>query len=159
MEALLIYAVVAGLLIWRNLRPQKMSVWRLFVSPIFLAAMTALSIWGTQQYSPSPPWLIGAALAAGIVLGSPLGILRGLHTNVRATDRAGVMLLDASWVVLALWLGAFIVRAGLRYVFHTGYTAALLGDGLLGFAVAAVVVSYYVIFMKYRALEVQAGQI
>jgi hypothetical protein len=157
METVLIYAVVAGLLIWRNTRPQKVSVWRLLTAPVFLAAMTAFSIWGAQQYAPTPPGLIAIAVMVGALLGAPLGYLRGLHTNVRATDRRGVMYLDPSWVVLALWLGAFFVRALLRFVFHTGYTAALLGDGLIAFAVAAVIVSYYIIYAKYRALEAVAS--
>jgi tellurite resistance protein TehA-like permease len=150
METLLIYAVVAGLLIWRNTRPQKVSVWRLLVAPLFLVAMTAFSIWGTQQYDPAPLPLIGIALGIGALLGAPLGYLRGRHTNVRRTDRSGVMYLDPSWVVLAIWLGAFVARAFLRYIFHTGYTAAIVGDGLLGFAVSAVIVSYYVIYRKYK---------
>jgi CcdC-like protein len=157
METLLIYAVVAGLLIWRNTRPQKVSVWRLLVAPLFLVAMTAFSIWGAQQYAPAPWPLISISVIVGALLGAPLGYLRGLHTNVRLTDRPGVMYLDPSWLVLAIWLGAFVIRAFLRYIFHTGYTAALLGDGLIAFAVGAVLVSYYIIYRKYKAEENAEG--
>jgi hypothetical protein len=152
------YTVIAGLLIWRYSRPQKISVVRLFIAPIFLLAMTALSIWGSQQISPAPALMIAAALAAGAILGAPLGYLRGQHTNVRATEKPGVMFLDSSWVVLGVWLGAFVIRAFLRFVFRNGETAALLGDGLLAFAISTVIVSYFFIYEKYKSLEVQAGQ-
>jgi len=160
-----IYAVIAALLIWRNSRPQRITVTRLWVAPIFLVLITALSIWGSASsaqilgIAPPPAWEVAVALLIGALAGIPLGVLRGRHTNVRATDRAGTMYLDASWVTLAIWLGAFILRAVIRSV--VGYRSAagaIVGDALLTFAVAAVIASYYVIYDKYKALEVQAAQ-
>jgi hypothetical protein len=154
-----IYVVVAALMIFRYSRPQKMTITRMWVGPIIFTAMTALAIWGSQQLNPAPPWAIVVAVVGGLVLGAPLGILRGKHTNVRATDTPGVMYLDASWVVLALWLGAFAVRRVIQIVVPNGVTATIVGDGLIVFAISAVIISYYEIYKKYRALEHAAGQI
>jgi membrane protein CcdC involved in cytochrome C biogenesis len=154
-----IYAVVAGLMIFRYSRPQKMSLTRMWIAPIFFTAMTAFAIWGAQQTNPAPVWAIAVAVIGGLILGAPLGLLRGKHTNVRATDQPGVMYLDASWIVLAIWLGAFVLRAVVRALIPHGTTATIVGDGLIVFAIATVVVSYYEIYHKYRALEHAAGQI
>lgn len=156
---LILYGVIALLLIWRYSRPMRMSVTRMWIGPIFLLAMTGLAIWASQRIDPVPAFSIAVALVIGFALGVPLGVLRGMHTKVRATDRPGVMYLDASWVVVAIWLGAFFLRAGLRYWLAQGTLAATIGDGLIAFAMGAVAVSYYVIYRKYRALEHQAGQI
>lgn len=154
-----VYVVVAVLMIYRNTRPQKMSLTRMWVAPILFTAMTALAIWGAQQTNPAPAWTVGVAVVVGLALGAPLGILRGKHTGVRATETPGVMYLDASWVVLALWLGAFAVRAAVRALVPQGITATLVGDGLIVFAISTVVISYVEIYQKYRALEHAAGQI
>ncbi len=156
---LAIYAVVAVLLIRRYSRPMRISISRMWVGPVIFLAMTALAIWGEQQQMPMPVPLISLALAAGVVLGIPLGMLRGMHTTVRATERPGVMHLGPSWIVAVIWLGAFAIRAGLRIAFMGTAYAAPLGDGLLALAIAMLVTSYYVIYKKYRALEHEAGQI
>ena len=155
---LVIYVVIAALMIFRYSRPQKMTVTRMWIAPILFIAMTALAIWGSQQVNPAPAWAIAVAVVAGLILGAPLGILRGKHTNVRATDRPGVMYLDASWVVLALWLGAFVVRRIIQVELPHGVTATIVGDGLIVFAIATVVISYFEIYKKYKALEQAAGQ-
>lgn len=156
---IVVYIVVAALMIFRYSRPQKMSLTRMWVAPIFFTAMTAFAIWGSQQLNPAPAWAIVVAIVGGLILGAPLGILRGKHTGVRATEKAGVMYLDASWVVLALWLGAFIVRRIIQSVMPPGATSTIIGDGLIVFAMSTVAISYFEIYKKYRALEHAAGQI
>ncbi len=156
---LAIYAAVAVLLIRRYSRPMRISISRMWIGPVIFLAMTALAIWGEQQQMPAPAPLISLALAAGAVLGIPLGMLRGKHTTVKATERPGVMYLGPSWIVAVIWLGAYGVRAGLRIAFMGTAYAAPLGDGLLALAIAMLVTSYYVIYKKYRALEHEAGQI
>lgn len=159
LTSIALYLVIAGLMIFRYSRPQKMTITRMWLAPILFAAMTAFAIWGSQQVAPAPAWAIAVAVIAGLALGAPLGYLRGKHTNVRATDRPGVMFLDASWVVLALWLGAFIVRRIVQVMLPHGALATIVGDGLIVFAVGAVVVSYFEIYKKYKALEAAAGQV
>lgn len=155
---IVVYAVVAGLMIFRYSRPQKMTLTRMWIAPILFTALTAFAIYGSQIQNPAPTWEVTVAVIVGLMLGVPLGILRGKHTNVRATETPGVMYLDASWVVLALWLGAFIARRIIQALV-TGPIGSAVGDALIVFAISAVVVSYYEIYKKYRALEHAAGQI
>jgi hypothetical protein len=104
--------------------------------------------------TPPPDWEIAAALLVGAVLGVPLGVLRGQHTDVRATERRGVMFVQSSPVIVIVWLAAFVARAALRaYMPHAQGGAALAGDGVMAFAVAALITSYYAIYTKYRALS------
>lgn len=154
-----IYLAIGALLIWRYSRPMRMTITRMWFGPLILTGLTALSIWGSQQVAPAPTLSIVLAVFVGAALGAPLGVLRGMHTNVRATDRPGVMYLDPSWIVIVLWLGAFVIRALLRNLLPHGTIATTVGDGLIVFAISAVVVSYYVIYRKYVSLEVQAGQV
>ncbi len=154
-----IYVVIAILLVFRYSRPMRMSVARMWVGPVIFLALTAIVIWGEEVAAPAPPEIIASALGIGAVLGIPFGILRGMHTTVRATDRPGIMYLGPSWIVAVVWLGAFLIRAGLRIALMGSPYAGPLGDGLLAFALGMLVTSYVAIYQKYRALEHQAGQI
>lgn len=134
-------------------RPTRISIRRLWIGPIVLAAIAALAIYASQTMEPAGAWQIAVAMLGGLVVGTPLGVLRGLHTDVRPTDRKGVMQLGASWVVIVIFAGAFALRALLRFALpQHGAVAALVGDGLLAFAVGFVVAGYFVIYRKYRFL-------
>ena len=154
-----IYVVIAALMIFRNSKPQKMTLTRMWVAPLLFVAMTAIAIWGYQQQNPAPAWTVVVAVIAGLILGAPLGYLRGKHTNVRITDKPGVMYLDSSWIVLTLWLGAFIVRRLIQVFLPHGSLATIVGDGLIVFAIGTVLISYVEIYKKYRVLEAAAGQV
>ncbi len=159
----IIYVVAIALLVWRMARPQRMSVLRLWLMPIFLLALTAFSIWANvyasalQGQFPPPAWQIAAVLAIGAVLGIPLGLLRGRHSQVKPTERRGVMYVHSSPIIIVVWLAAFVARAVLRaYMPHAQTGTALAGDALLAFAIAALITSYYAIYRKYRVAVQQA---
>lgn len=159
----IVYAVAIALLVWRMARPQRMSVLRLWLMPIVLLLLTAFSIWANVYASamagqaPPPDWGIAAVLGIGALLGIPLGFLRGRHSEVKPTDRPGVMYVHSSPVIVIVWIAAFVARAALRAVLpHAQSEAALGGDGLLAFAMAALITSYYAIYKKYRAALQQA---
>lgn len=159
----IVYAVAIALLVWRMARPQRMSVLRLSLMPIVLLLLTFLSIWANVYASamagqaPPPDWEIAAVLGIGAVLGIPLGFLRGRHSEVKPTDRPGSMYVHSSPVIVIVWIAAFVARAALRAVLpHAQSEAALGGDGLLAFAMAALITSYYAIYKKYRAALQQA---
>jgi hypothetical protein len=149
--------VVLVLVVVRMVRPQRISVTRLWVSPIILCAIAAFSIYATQQMNPAPPWEIALGLVVGALAGIPFGLLRGHHTDVQPTDRPGVMLLGSSWATGLIFAGAFGLRFAIRLAMpHRGSLSTVIGDALLGFAVAYVVTSYLAIFRKYEA-EVAAA--
>jgi hypothetical protein len=95
----------------RMMRPQRISVTRMWVSPIILCALTAWVIYANNMLNPAPPLEIALGVVVGGIVGLPFGILRGVHTDVRPTDRPGVMYLGSSWVTIVIFAAAF----GLRY--------------------------------------------
>jgi hypothetical protein len=126
----------------------------MWIAPIVLCALTAWVIYANNMLNPAPPLEIAAGLIVGALAGIPFGILRGVHTEVRPTQRRGVMYLGSSWVTLAIFAGAFVLRYSVRLVMpHRGSLASTLGDALLAFAIAFLATSYVVIFRKYEALQ------
>ncbi len=125
----------------------------MWITPILLCVLTAWVIYANELLNPAPPAEIALGLIVGAVAGIPFGILRGMHTDVRPTDRPGVMYLGSSWITLAIFAGAFALRYGARMLMpHRGSLAATIGDALLAFAIAFIATSYVVIFRKYEAL-------
>ncbi|HZZ00245.1 MAG TPA: hypothetical protein VFE36_11780 [Candidatus Baltobacteraceae bacterium] len=152
---LLPLAIVIVILVVRSIRPARISVTRMWITPIVFCALAALVIYGNQKIEPAPFWEIAGGLIAGIAAGIPFGILRGMHTDVRPTDRPGVMYLGSSWMTIAIYLVAFGLRFVVREAMpHRGALAGVIGDALLGFAIAFIATSYIVIFRKY---EVEAA--
>lgn len=145
-------AIVAILLVVRLVRPQRISVTRMWVSPIILAVLCAAAIYFGETLNPAPIWEIAVALIVGAVAGVPFGLLRGMHTDVRPTDRPGVMYLGSSWITAAIFIVAFGIRYAVRYfAAEHGRVSTALGDGALAFAIAFIVTSYVVIYRKYQA--------
>ena len=149
---LLPLVVVVALLAVRFVRPQRISVTRMWIGPLMLIALTAFAIYATERLEPAPVWEIATALLVGGAAGIPFGILRGMHTDVRPTDRPGVMYLGSSWVTIAIFLAAFALRSGVRILMpHRGSLSTSIGDALLAFAIAFIASSYVVIYRKYEA--------
>jgi hypothetical protein len=115
-------------------------------------------IYANQQLNPAPPYEIAIGLLIGAICGMPFGILRGMHTDVRPTERRGVMYLGSSWITLLVFLAAFGLRYGVRTLIpRHGSIAGTVGDALLAFAIAFLVASYVVIFRKYERLASPAS--
>jgi hypothetical protein len=135
----------------------RISVTRLWITPIVFCALAAFVVYANQQLQPAPVVEIAGGLLAGIVAGVPFGVLRGRHTEVRPADRPGVMYLGSSWLTIAIYLIAFGLRFVVRELMpHRGALAGVIGDALLGFAIAFIATSYVVIFRKYEAASVKA---
>ncbi|MBV8530536.1 MAG: DUF1453 family protein [Candidatus Eremiobacteraeota bacterium] len=150
---LLPLVIVVVLLAVRMVRPQRISVTRMWLTPIILCGLTAWVIYANEMLNPAPPIEIVLGLAIGGLLGIPFGALRGRHTDVRPTDRRGVMYLGSSWVTLVILLAVFGFRFVIRTLMpHRGSLAATVGDGLLAFVITYIAASYAVIFQKYEAL-------
>jgi hypothetical protein len=125
----------------------------MWVSPIILCVLTALAIYENDRHYPAPPIEIAVALFVGAVAGLPFGILRGMHTEVRPTDKPGVMHLGSSWVTIAIFAIAFGLRYAIRMAMpQRGELTGTIGDGLFAFAIVFIASSYFVIFRKYEGL-------
>jgi hypothetical protein len=150
--------VVFALLALRLSRPQRLTITRMWVQPLILVFITVFAIYSTERFEPSPVWEIAVALIVGALAGLPFGILRGIHTDVRPTDRPGVMYLGSSWITIVIFVVAFGLRSVVRFVMpHRGSLSGAVGDGLLAFAISFIVASYVVIARKYR--EEVAGRL
>jgi hypothetical protein len=146
------------LVVVRMVRPQRISVTRMWVSPIILGAIVVFSIYASEHLNPAPPLEIALGFVVGAIAGVPFGMLRGRHTDVRLTDRPGVMYLGASWASGLIFAAAFGFRFVVRMVMpHRGALSSVISDALLAFALAYICTSYLAIYRKYEA-EV-AGQI
>lgn len=151
-------AIVAIVLVVRFIRPQRISVTRMWIQPIILCALAAWVIYETEKLNPAPSWEILVALVVGALAGIPLGVLRGVHTDVRPTDRPGVMYLGSSWITMSIFIVAFALRTVVRIVMpHRGSLSSAIGDGLLAFAIAFIATSYVAIVRKYQ--EEVAGRL
>jgi hypothetical protein len=150
---LAIYVVLAGIVLFRYSRPMKMSVARLFITPVVFLALTVVSIWASEQINPAPAWAIAAAIVVGALFGIPLGIAMSSHRVVRRTEKAHIMYVEPSWVTAVIWIGAFILRAVIRLLLPPGVMATVVGDGLVLFGISAILASYFVIYRKFRALD------
>jgi hypothetical protein len=150
--------IVVALLAVRSIRPQRISVTRMWTQPLILVFVAVLVIYSSEKLQPTPAWEVAVGMIIGAILGVPFGILRGIHTDVRPTDRAGVMYLGSSWITIAIFLVAFGLRSAVRLLMphHSSLTGAV-GDGALAFAISFIVVSYIMIARKYR--EEVAGKI
>lgn len=158
------YAVAIALVVWRMARPQRMSVLRLWIMPVILLGLTLFSVWANNYASamagqaPAPNWETAGVLLIGAALGVPLGFLRGRHSEVRPTERRGTMYVHSSPLIIVIWLAVYLARQALRaFIPHAGAATSLTGDGLLAFAVGALVTSYYAIYQKYRTVLQQAA--
>ena len=149
---LLPLAIVVVILVLRSIRPTRISVTRMWITPIVFCALAAFVVYANQQLQPAPFWQIASGLVVGLGSGVPFGVLRGMHTDVRPADRPGVMYLGSSWMTIAIFLVAFGLRFAVRELMpQRGALAGVIGDALLGFAIAFIATSYIVIFRKYQA--------
>jgi hypothetical protein len=83
-----------------------------------------------------------------------LGFCAVCTPEVRPTERRGVMYLGSSWITLAIFAAALVLRYAVRAAIpQRGSLTGTIGDALLAFAVAFIVASYAVIFRKYEALQ------
>jgi uncharacterized membrane protein len=148
---LLPLVVVVVVLAIRFIRPQRISVTRMWIQPLILVALTGWAIYATEALNPTPGWEVAVALLVGAAVGIPFGMLRGTHTDVRPTERRGVMYLGSSWITIAIFFVAFGLRSAVRLAMPAhGSLSGAIGDGLLAFAIAFIAASYIVIYRKYE---------
>jgi energy-converting hydrogenase Eha subunit A/multisubunit Na+/H+ antiporter MnhF subunit len=151
---LVIYAVVVLLILFRASRPQRTSVTRMWIFAGLLMLIGVFAIYESVRIFGSPPWEIAVAVVLGLLAGIPLGLLRGHHTQVTATDRHGVMQLGPSWATALIYIGAFAARAVIRLVVPpTNALGMVVSDGLIVFAIGIVGATYYAVYRKYEALD------
>ncbi|MGH7660897.1 MAG: hypothetical protein ACRENA_08295 [Vulcanimicrobiaceae bacterium] len=142
--------VVVAIVYFRLLRPVKLRASRLWIGPVLLTLLGAFVAFGSYERSASPAG-IAIAIVAGIALGLPFGLLRGRHTRVRSTGDSRVLVVEPSFIPLAIWFVAFAGRAALRiFLPHAGPVALAASDGFLAFAVAMLIGARLVIAQRFK---------
>jgi hypothetical protein len=144
--AVTLLAVV--LIVRRTLVTQTMRVWALFAVPVIILVLMCFVISQTPMTGTAVLAIVIGAIAGGI-----LGYLRGVHSDVKLGPRPGTLVVKGSVVLVAIILGAFAIRFGLRMYFASDpLTVAAVGDGVLAFAVGSVIVARTMLYLTYRRL-------
>jgi hypothetical protein len=150
----IIYAVLIAWILFRVSRPQRISVARMWIFVGLLMVLAAFAVYGSAVMFHPSPWEIVLAAVLGLAIGIPLGLLRGHHTQVSATDRHGVMRLGASWATALIYLAAFGGRFAVRLVLPpTSALGNVVSDGLIFFAIGIIGATYYAVYRKYEQLD------
>jgi hypothetical protein len=153
-ENLLIFVIILALVLYRSSRPQRTTVTRMWIYAGILMVLGALLLYESMVLFHPPLWQIIAAIVLGLAAGIPLGLLRGHHTQVSATDRHGVMQLGPSWQTALIYVAAFGARFAIRAASPpTSAIGNIVSDGLLFFAIGIIGATYYAVYQKYEALD------
>jgi len=151
---LLIYAVLIVWVAIRVSRPQRISVARMWIFVVLLMFLAAFAVYGSAVMFHPAVWELIVAVILGFAIGVPLGLLRGHHTQVSATERHGVMKLGPSWATALIYLGAFGGRFVIRMLLPpTSAVGNVVSDGLIFFAIGILGATYYAVYRKYEALD------
>lgn len=154
---LLIPLVVIALVMRRAARGRKVRVERLWIAP----AIALIGAGVLLYFQPPTDGLSLAVYAGVIVLGGALGWYRGAFTRLSVDAETHEVTSKASAAGVALILGAFVVRSGVREfmgeqssALHV--SAALITDAFVLFAVAMVIVQRVEIWLRCERLLKQA---
>lgn len=151
---IVIYAVLVVWILFRVSQPQRITVARMWTFVILLILLACFAVYGSVKMFAPPVWEIVVSVIIGLAAGIPLGVLRGHHTQVSATDRHGVMQLGPNWQTAVIYLGAFGGRFLIRYLLPpTSAVGNVVSDGLIFFAVGIIAATYYWVYRKYEALD------
>ena len=151
---LVIYALLIAWIAFRVSQPQRISVARMWIFVALLTVLAGFAVYESAVRFSPPAWEIAVAAVLGLAIGIPLGLLRGHHTQVSATERHGVMRLGPSWATALIYLGAFGGRFVIRLLVpSTSAAGNVVGDGLLFFAIGIIAATYFAVYRKYEALD------
>jgi hypothetical protein len=101
---------VIGVVILRNTRARALRIERLWVAPVMILAVIALSF--SQQGIPDP--LAAGLDLAALVVGAGLGWWRGRFTQISVDPATHALTSRASPLGMLLILAIFAIRYGLR---------------------------------------------
>ena len=153
----LIMAAALILMIRRNLRASRIRVQTLWILPLVLLAIAALSI------GQSPPHdAIGVAiLAAGLIAGVAAGWYRGKLTHITLDAESGVLTGKGSVIGLVLILALFIARYAVRtwtqtHPDHSGIAVAI-ADAAMAMGFATLIVARLEMWLRCRRLMAGAA--
>lgn len=150
-----IFALVM-LLRFRSLnRARPLRVATLWIFPVLVLALVSFALYG--MHPPLKGWLL---FAAGIAVGSLLGVQRArmMHLHVEGEGAEARVMMRQSLAALVMILAIFALRRLLFFGVnpasggHPGANALLVTDAMLGFAAGVICVQRVVLWLRARRL-------
>jgi hypothetical protein len=143
--------LVAVLIIVRNLRPRRIKVSSLWISPTVISLLSIYVL--AVVPDPTPIWLRTLAGLIGAVLGGVFGFFRGKVTPIRTGELPDTIYVGPSLAASLLWVVAFGLRYWVRMSEHQLPILMALTDGLILFPPASYGVMYWMLHRKYERLK------
>ena len=148
----LIMAVAMVFMIRRNLAARRINAGSLWVFPVLLLAIAALTI---VQSPPRDSFGIAVVTAAALA-GAVAGWYRGKFTHITLDAETGVLTGKGSVVglvlILALYVGRYtVINWSKAHPDHSG-TAVIVADSALLFGFATLIVSRLEMWLRCRKL-------
>ena len=140
--------LIAVLIIVRNLRPRRIKVSSLWISPTVISLLSIYIL--AVVPDPTPIWLRTFAGMIGVILGGMFGFFRGKVTPIRTGEVPDTIYFGPSLAASLLWVVAFALRYWVRMSAHQLPILMALTDGLILFPPASYVVMYWMIQRKYQ---------
>ncbi len=145
--------LVAGLLVLQ-IRRRRVSIRRIWLTPVVLLAVTA---WSLFSHPPAQTtgwlWLV-LALLIGVVMGTVRGALVDVHHIDPAT---GALLVQNTNLGVVVWLVAFATRIAVRQVAgHSDLDGSTLGvvmTALVLAALGAVISRSISLYFSYQSVK------
>jgi hypothetical protein len=149
--AFLYIVLIAVLIIVRSLRPRRIRVKSLWVSPTVISLLTVYVLVAVPDSTPI--WLRTVAAVIGAVLGGVFGFFRGKVTPIRTGELPDTIYVGPSLAASLLWVVAFGLRYWVRFSEHQLPVLTALTDALIVFPPASYVVMYWMLYQKYQRLK------
>jgi hypothetical protein len=153
----LVMAVAIIFMIRRNLRSRRIRAETLWVIPVILLAIAALTI-----YQAPPHNALGIAIvAAGALAGAVAGWYRGKFTHITLDAQTGALTGKGSVVglmlILALLMGRYAVRAWAQSHPDKSGIAIAVTDAVFLFGFVTLIVARLEMWLRCRRLMAQAA--
>jgi hypothetical protein len=147
-----------GLMIRRNLRERRVRTARLWIYPVILGGLTAVTV----ARGPVPGIGAIAGFVASAAAGAGFGYLRARHQQLSRDPQTGQIVSRATPLGLILIAGFFVLRYGLEFFTHTRDLPHALGlqratDAGLIFSTAMIFARQWEIWCRTRALMGEGG--
>lgn len=158
----LVVALALGFALWRNLRPQRLQISRLWILPAMLVVLGVFAVAGSfytqgAGAAAAPAATLGAtliAVIAGIAGGFAFGRFRGAQTDVRLHESGGAIVVQQSPLALGVFFAAFIAKFAVRqFLPNAGPVFIASSDAFLLFAITSVIVMRWHLYQKYKQLH------
>jgi hypothetical protein len=143
--------LIVVLIIVRNLRPRRIKVSSLWISPTVISLLSIYIL--AVVPDPTPIWLRTFAGLIGVILGGMFGFFRGKVTPIRTGELPDTIYVGPSLAASLLWVVAFALRYWVRMSAHQLPILMALTDGLILFPPASYVVMYWMIHHKYQRVK------